>query len=43
VDILSSAGVDIAMDVTKKCPDGKVAFIRDNAGILIELMEPLSP
>jgi hypothetical protein len=30
------------MDVTKM-PDGKTAFIRDNAGILIELLEPISP
>ena len=42
VDALKERGVDIAMDVTK-IPDGKVAFIRDNAGILIELLEPLSP
>jgi len=42
VDILKQRGVDIAMDVTKM-PDGKVAFIRDNAGTLIELLEPISP
>lgn len=39
IDGLKGHGVDIAMDVTNT-PDGKVAFIRDNAGILIELMEP---
>ena len=42
VDVLKERGVDIAMDVTKM-PDGKTAFIRDNAGILIELLEPISP
>jgi methylmalonyl-CoA/ethylmalonyl-CoA epimerase len=42
VDTLKKRGVDIAMDVTNM-PDGKVSFIRDNAGILIELIEPLSP
>jgi len=31
-------GVDVAGDVTNT-PDGKVAFIRDNAGIPIELLE----
>lgn len=39
VALLKARGVDIAMDVTAM-PDGKVAFIRDNAGILIELVEP---
>jgi methylmalonyl-CoA/ethylmalonyl-CoA epimerase len=42
VNVLKERGVDIAMDVTKM-PDGKTAFIRDNAGILIELLEPISP
>ena len=42
VGALKERGVDIAMDITKM-PDGKVAFIRDNAGILIELIEPFSP
>ena len=42
VDTLKERGVDIAMDV-RNMPDGKVAFIRDNAGILIELIEPLPP
>jgi methylmalonyl-CoA/ethylmalonyl-CoA epimerase len=42
VDGLKDRGVDIALDVTNT-PDGKVAFIRDNAGILIEIMQPLSP
>jgi len=42
VDTLKERGVDIAKDVTIM-PDGKNAFIRDNAGILIELMEPISP
>lgn len=42
VDVLKERGVDIAMDVTRM-PDGKTAFIRDNAGILIELLEPISP
>ncbi|MFC1781800.1 VOC family protein [Planctomycetota bacterium] len=35
---LRQRGVDIAMDL-KEMPDGKVVFIRDNAGILIELVE----
>ena len=38
--MLKSRGVDVAMDV-RTMPDGKVAFIRDNAGTLIELLEPL--
>jgi methylmalonyl-CoA/ethylmalonyl-CoA epimerase len=42
VDVLKERGVDIAMDVTKM-PDGRTAFIRDNAGILIELLESISP
>ena len=39
VAYLKSHDADIAMDVSQM-PDGKVAFIRDNAGILIELIEP---
>jgi methylmalonyl-CoA/ethylmalonyl-CoA epimerase len=42
VDTLKERGVNIAMDVTNM-PDGKVAFIRDNTGTLIELLEPLIP
>jgi methylmalonyl-CoA/ethylmalonyl-CoA epimerase len=42
VDTLKERGVDIAMDV-RNMPDGKVAFIRDNSSILIELMEPFPP
>lgn len=38
VDTLKERGVDIAMDVMNM-PDGKVAFIRDNSGILIEFIE----
>jgi methylmalonyl-CoA/ethylmalonyl-CoA epimerase len=41
VDTLKERGVDMAMDVMDM-PDGKVAFIRDNAGTLIELVEQLS-
>jgi methylmalonyl-CoA/ethylmalonyl-CoA epimerase len=42
VDTLKERGVNIAMDVTNM-PDGKVAFIRDNTGTLIELLKPLIP
>jgi hypothetical protein len=42
VDLMKKRGVDIAMDVTKM-RNGKVSFIRDNAGTLIELIEPFSP
>jgi methylmalonyl-CoA/ethylmalonyl-CoA epimerase len=38
VDTLKERSVDIAMDVMNM-PDGKVAFIRDNSGILIEFIE----
>lgn len=40
VDTLKERGVDIAMDVMNM-PDGKVAFIRDNSGILIEFIESI--
>lgn len=39
--ILQERGVDIAMDVMDM-PDGRAAFIRDNAGTLIELVEQSS-
>ena len=38
IDTLKAKGVDVALDVTPM-PDGSVAFIRDNAGTLIELLE----
>lgn len=38
VDTLKERGVEIAMDVMNM-PDGKVAFIRDNSGNLIEFIE----
>jgi len=38
MNTLKERGVDIALDVMDM-PDGKVAFIRDNSGILIELIE----
>jgi methylmalonyl-CoA/ethylmalonyl-CoA epimerase len=38
IDTLKGRGVDVALDVTPM-PDGSVAFIRDNAGTLIELLE----
>jgi methylmalonyl-CoA/ethylmalonyl-CoA epimerase len=41
VDTIKERGVDMAMDVMDMS-DGKVAFIRDNAGTLIELVEQLS-
>ena len=36
--VLKRRGVDFAMDITEM-PDGKTIFIRDNSGILVEIME----
>ena len=42
VDILKQRGVDIVRDVSKE-EKPRAAFIRDNSGILIELVPPSAP